>query len=117
MSRYTGTRKSNMTTIINFNILNVYNLKQNTFRVNNIRSRDGDDNQSKYSRSAEERIIDITPEFRALNERVNSMPYTKGFPDYRGETIVNKMKDGIYDRNCRSVQYCQAKGMHIDSYA
>jgi hypothetical protein len=29
MSRYTGNRNSNMTAVINLNILNVYNLKQN----------------------------------------------------------------------------------------
>jgi len=106
-----------MTTVINLNILNVYNLKQNTFRATNIRSRDEDDNYNKYSRTSQERVIDITPEFRALNETVNSRPYKKGYPAYRGKVTVNNVRDGLYDRNGRSVQNSQAKGMHVDSYA
>ena len=110
-----------MTTVINFNILNFFRLKQNNYTVNDVRINNNISYGKKDASQGNDRIIDVTPcnstfeGSRDLILRDIPVPDNKA-PHARLITSPTAV-DNTYDRRGNAIQIYHSKGMYIDSYA
>ncbi len=110
-----------MTTIINFNFINFFKLKLDDHNIN-LNTNDNrlynqylDNRRQNYSPEQEE-VIDITPYSRVIDKNYESSDF---------QLIDNKEKDlfsnfgapNIYNREGKTIQHFQEKGLHINSFA
>jgi hypothetical protein len=109
-----------MTTVINFNILNFFSQKLNTFTLNNdIRSYHQylDYRRQNYPQKQDESgdIIDITPSTHSLIDAEDKVPAQNiGKKVYLPNPSVTEI---IYNRKGKPVQGVHAKGLFVDIYA
>jgi len=108
-----------MTTVINFNILNFVRLRQNVITVNNdVRSYDRyPESRTQNLDQVQEQtgdVIDITPYNPALigTQHAHQARMSKEVSLFRPSRGEN-----IYNRNGKTIQWSDAKGLLIDSYA
>ncbi|MBI5663647.1 MAG: hypothetical protein HZC49_00960 [Nitrospirae bacterium] len=109
-----------MTTVINFNILNFFRLKQNNYTVNDVRINNNFSGRNKNESQDNDRIIDVTPLNRKFAAGGDLIPRTVPVPEKNapypllamGQTAVIN----TYDRSGNVIRMNHSKGTHIDSY-
>ncbi len=107
-----------MTTVLNFNILNVFGLQPREYSFND-RSRESDFPGERQDRSAG-RVIDVTPQSRVVSESEAGMKkdlYSSMNKSRPMQAVKNPSRTiSTYDRQGNPVECCSFKGVHFDAY-
>lgn len=109
-----------MTTVINFNILNFFELQLNKYTVNDVRINHNISYGKKDDSPGNDRVIDVTPYHKAFSGRGDLLLRDIPVPDKKasyaqlvmGPTAVNS----TYDRRGNAIQLYHSKGKYIDVY-
>jgi hypothetical protein len=109
-----------MTTVINFNLLNFFKLKLDNRSVNinnDARSYNQyfDNRRLNYSPEQEE-VIDVTPYSLELAEKDNGSEFKMLDAHLAADLPGAFGTNAIYNRKGKTIQYCQEKGLLVNSY-
>lgn len=111
-----------MTTVINFNFLNFFKLKLDNHNIN-LNANDNrsynqylDNRRQNYSPEQEE-VIDITPYSLVVDKNDESSELQLIDTHKEKNLFSNFGAPNIYNREGKTIQYFQEKGLHINSFA
>jgi len=109
-----------MTTVINFNVLNFFRLKQNNYTVNDVRINNNISYREKEKSQGNDRVIDVTPYTKAVNGSGDLILRDIPAPDKKvphAQLVMDPAAiDNTYDRTGNAIKIYHSKGKHIDSY-
>ncbi|MBI5056176.1 MAG: hypothetical protein HZB61_06140 [Nitrospirae bacterium] len=110
-----------MTTVINLNFLNFFKLKLDNYTINDIRTHNQyfDNRRQNYPTEQEATvdIIDITS-YNHLMAVGGKGPSLQSLDIRKHVNFITPFEaNKTYDREGRSVQYSQDKGMRVNSFA
>jgi hypothetical protein len=110
-----------MTTVINFNILNFFQLKLNNYTVNDVRINNNFHDRKNDESQGNDRVIDVTPYNKTFDGNGDLMLRDIPVPDKKVPHMQLAMDPAsvcnTYDRSGNAIQIYHSKGMLIDSYA
>ncbi len=109
-----------MTTVINFNILNFFQLTLNNNAVNYVRINNNFPDRKKDESQGNDRIIDVTPYNKTFDGSgdliLRDIPVHDKQVPHTQLVMKPAAVDNTYDRRGNAIQIYQSKGTHIDSY-
>lgn len=110
-----------MTTVINLNFLNFFRLKQNNITVSNdvhTFNHDLQDRRRNYVQEEDERglIIDVTPYRQELVVTHDKEGMTRSRLERKVHFPDHFRIEKIYNRNGKTVQCPEAKGLLVNAY-
>ena len=110
-----------MTTVVNFNILNLFGLQPQEYSLND-RSAETDFSDGRQNGSAgRERVIDVTPHSRVVSDNETGVrkEVRSSMNKSRPARVIKKPVQSFltYNRQGNAVECCEVKGIHVDEYA
>ncbi len=113
-------RKNQMTTVVNYNILNVFGNSADKPKGGNLRSNTGQSDRGQKYAPEDDMVIDVTPFSKIMSSNGTDERNLARLPksiDRQARAYADPaLSNMTYDRNGNVVSYLNPKGMNIDSY-
>ncbi len=113
-------RKDSMTTVVNYNILNIFGNSADKPGGGNVRSNTGQLDRGKNYTPEDDLVIDVTPFSKIMSDRGTDDTRVAKFPtniDRQASAhTAQSSNNTTYERTGNAIPYIYPKGIHIDSY-